>query len=159
MIAALYCTLLLRDGQEQRGKCSHRCHTCFITLSDNGQIIATKSNWKTLMLRLNSHRYRDLFEAIKDPLLDSIESQGISRPTLLDLQPELRSALNSMEQPDFSAMLLKMTGDPSAAVKGIHQHLGNSMNDSYDIEVMPELAFDFTLPFDTSDISFDPSYF
>jgi hypothetical protein len=111
------------------------------------------------MLRLNSHRYRDLFEAIKDPLLDSIESQGISRPILLDLQPEVRSALNSMEQPEFSAMLLKMTGDSSAAVKGINQHLGNSMNDSYNIEVMPELAFDFTLPFDTSDISFDPSYF
>ena len=111
------------------------------------------------MLRLNSHRYRDLFEAIKEPLLDSIESQGISRPILLDRQPEVRSALNSMEQPDFSAMPSKMTGDPSAAEKTVHQHLGNSTNESCNIGVMPELAFDFTLPFDTSDISFDPYYF
>ena len=112
------------------------------------------------MPKLNPHRYRDLFEAIKDPLLDTIEqSPGVTRPILLDLQPEVRSALNSMEQPEFSAMLLKMTGDPSSAMKGIHQHLGNSMNDSYDMGVMPELAFDFYLPFDTSDVSFDPSFF
>ena len=112
------------------------------------------------MLRLTSHRYRDIFEAIKDPLLDTIEqSQGLPRPILLDLQPELRSALNLMEQPDFSAMLSKMTGDSSAVAKGMHQHPGNSTNYLYNIGVMPELAFDFSFPFYTSDLSFDPSYF
>ena len=30
------------------------------------------------------------------------------------LQPEVHNALHSMEQPEFSAMLMKMTGEPPA---------------------------------------------
>jgi hypothetical protein len=79
------------------------------------------------------------------------------------LQPEVHSALHSMEQPEFSAMLMKMTGKPPAPENTAYQHytsinnnIGHSaMNESsYDLGVMPELAFDFSLPFD----SFDPPY-
>jgi hypothetical protein len=83
------------------------------------------------------------------------------------LQPEVRSALRSMEQPEFSAMLLKMTGEPPASENAAHQYNNNNnnfghpaMNEStYDLGVMPELAFDFSLPFDSCDVSpFDTSY-
>lgn len=106
-------------------------------------------------------RYRDLFESIKEPLLDTIEqSRGARRPTLLGLQPEVHYTLSSMDQPEFSVMLTKMTGEPPAAELGARQHcqLGPSMTEPYDLGVMPELAFDFSLPFDSGDISFDPAY-
>jgi hypothetical protein len=81
------------------------------------------------------------------------------------LQPEVHNALHSMEQPEFSAMLMKMTGESQAADNVAHQHKNNShghstMNESsYDLGVMPELAFDFSLPFDSCDPSyFDPPY-
>ena len=83
------------------------------------------------------------------------------------LQPEVHSALHSMEQPEFSAMLMKMTGESQAADNVAHQHKNNShghghstINEaSFDLGVMPELAFDFSLPFDSCDLSsFDPPY-
>ena len=81
------------------------------------------------------------------------------------LQPEVHNALHSMEQPEFSAMLMKMTGEYQAADNVAHQHKNNShghstMNEApYDLGVMPELAFDFSLPFDSCDLSsFDPPY-
>ena len=71
-----------------------------------------------------------------------------------------------MEQPEFSAMLMKMTGEPPRAETAAHQQQKNNnfgypaMNESsYDLGVMPELAFDFSLPFDGCDVSsFDPPY-
>jgi hypothetical protein len=73
-----------------------------------------------------------------------------------------------MEQPEFSAMLMKMTGEPPAPENTAYQHnttnnnhFGQSaMNESsYDLGVMPELAFDFSLPFDSCDVSsFGPPY-
>ena len=80
---------------------------------------------------------------------------------MLGLQPEVHTAMSSMEQPEFSAMLMKMTGDPQASFGGAHEHNNVTQalsGPSNDIEVMPELAFDFSLPFDDGDISFDPSY-
>jgi hypothetical protein len=78
------------------------------------------------------------------------------------LQPEVHNALHSMEQPEFSAMLTKMTGEPPAAENvAYNTNIGHStMNDSsYDLGVIPELAFDFSLPFDSCDVSsFDPPY-
>jgi hypothetical protein len=78
------------------------------------------------------------------------------------LQPEVHSALHSMEQPEFSAMLMKMTGEPPAPENTAQQYNNNNNNfghsamneSSYDLGVMPELAFDFSLPFD----SFNPPY-
>jgi hypothetical protein len=63
-----------------------------------------------------------------------------------------------MEQPDFSAMLMKMTGEPPAAEVAAHEQYNFNLTrtDSYDLGVMPELAFDFSLPFDSSCMSFDP---
>jgi hypothetical protein len=63
-----------------------------------------------------------------------------------------------MEQPDFSAMLTKMTGElPAAEVAAHQQHnFDLTRNDSYDLGVMPELAFDFSFLFDSSGMSFDP---
>jgi len=111
-----------------------------------------------------SCRYRDLFEAIKEPLLDTIEQgQGARRPTIEGLQPDVHNALHSMEQPEFSAMLTKMTGELPAAEAAARQHndnFGQSMmnESSFDLGVMPELAFDFSLPFDSCDVSsFDPT--
>lgn len=65
-----------------------------------------------------------------------------------------------MEQPEFSVMLTKMGGERPAVKAAAHLHNipGPLMNEPYDLGVMPELAFDFSLPFDTSDISFDPPY-
>ena len=82
------------------------------------------------------------------------------------LQPDIHNALHSMEQPEFSAMLMKMTGESQAADNVAHQHKNNrngqsTMNESsaYDPGVMPELAFDFSLPFDSCDLSsFGPPY-
>jgi hypothetical protein len=76
------------------------------------------------------------------------------------LQPEVHSALHSMEQAEFSAMLMKMTGEPPATEAIAHQQPKSNnfgypaMNEScYDLGVMPELAFDFSLPFDGCDVS------
>lgn len=79
---------------------------------------------------------------------------------MLGLQPEVHNTLGSMEQPEFSAMLTKMGGEPPAAEAAAHQRniSGPPMNEAYDLGVMPELAFDFSLPFDTSGMSFDPPY-
>ena len=83
------------------------------------------------------------------------------------LQPEVHNALHSMEQSEFSAMLMQMTGEPPAAENTAHQYNSNNNNtfghsamneSSYDLGVMPELAFDFSLPFDSCDVSFDPPY-
>jgi hypothetical protein len=77
---------------------------------------------------------------------------------VLGLQPEVHNTLSSMEQPDFSAMLMKMTGEPPAAEVAAHEQYNFNLTrtDSYDLGVMPELAFDFSLPFDSSCMSFDP---
>ena len=79
---------------------------------------------------------------------------------MLGLQPEVHHTLISMEQSEFSVMLKKMTGEPSTADSGVHQHKQPShmMSEAYDLGVMPELAFDFSLPFDSIGISFDPAY-
>lgn len=65
-----------------------------------------------------------------------------------------------MDQPEFSAMLMKMTGEFPAAENATRQqnNLSISQTDSFDLGVMPELAFDFSLPFDSSDVSFDPPF-
>jgi len=67
-----------------------------------------------------------------------------------------------MEQPEFSAMLMKMTGEPQAAEQHKNNNFGfptTNESSSYDLGVMPELAFDFSLPFDGCDVSsFDPPY-
>ena len=56
-----------------------------------------------------------------------------------------------MDQLEFSAMLTKMTGEPPAAADDA-RHLRQPITESYDLEVMPELAFDFSLPFDNGDM-------
>jgi hypothetical protein len=62
-----------------------------------------------------------------------------------------------MDQPEFSTMLLKMTGD-SLAAEAAHPNndFSQAMPASYDLGIMPELAFDFSLPFDDDGISFGP---
>lgn len=57
-------------------------------------------------------------------------------------------------------MLMKMTGESSAAQGAASQDNTprQPMTESYDLGVMPELAFDFSLPFDDSNMSFDPPY-
>ena len=62
-----------------------------------------------------------------------------------------------MDQLEFSAMLTKMTGEPPAAADDA-RHLSQPITESYELEVLPELAFDFSLPFDNGDMSFDTSY-
>lgn len=65
-----------------------------------------------------------------------------------------------MDQPEFSAMLMKMTGECPAAENVTRQQnsLSVSQTDSFGPGVMPELALDFSLPFDDSDMSFDPPF-
>lgn len=54
-------------------------------------------------------------------------------------------------------MLLKMTGESlPAEVARPNNDLSQAMSASYELGIMPELAFDFSLPFDDDGISFGP---
>lgn len=69
-----------------------------------------------------------------------------------------------MEQPEFSAMLKRMTSESPVTDDATHQPnntfgLSTINEPSYDLGVMPELAFDFSLPLDSCDVtSFNSTY-
>ena len=91
-------------------------------------------------------------------MLKTIEqNQGTRRPNVQGVDPEAHNALYSMDQPEFSTMLLKMTGESLAAEAARpNNDSSQAMQASYDLGIMPELAFDFSLPFDDDGISFGP---
>lgn len=58
-------------------------------------------------------------------------------------------------------MLMKITGEPVAVHHNALQprnSIQQSTHEMSDLEMMPELAFDFSFPFNSDDISFDPPY-
>lgn len=101
--------------------------------------------------------YRDLFESVKEPVLSTIdEHQGEPRRLIDPLQPDVFTALGMMApaqgQADFSAMLMEMSGESGGIPFNSHQgdtssaRTESTANALSDLEFMPGLAFDFSMP-------------
>lgn len=99
-------------------------------------------------------RYRDLFEAIKDPVLDTVDQHQNSPQTAVrQLQPGLHDALRSIirsesRQDEFTAMLSEMSGGIQSVSRPEQQQYCGTSDSSFDM--IPSLAFDFSLPLDTN---------
>lgn len=151
MIAVLFCTSLQSDGLPPRGK--HYKSAMPFGVHVDAQLTDARI------------RYRDMFETIKEPLLQTIDQhQGTPRTAIPHLQPDLRDVLRSMDQTEFSTMLRDMAGEPRHAGAAPHHQRTSSVsaNDTTPFDMMPRLAFDFSLPSEPSNSatyhgSFDPA--
>lgn len=104
-------------------------------------------------------KYRDLFEAIKSPVLDAIDQyQNPPQTAVAQLQPDVYDALRSISpagagQQEFAAILMEMSGSRAARSlsrqQESQQQPSNSNLAAVDDSLMPGLAFDFSLPMDT----------
>ncbi|KAK5718800.1 hypothetical protein LTR17_015634 [Elasticomyces elasticus] len=105
-------------------------------------------------------KYRDLYEAIKDPVLQTIEQHNNQPQMAVEqlLQPDVHALLRSTwpaqgGQEDFSAMLMEMSGGVDGPLPLPQQQDYNDMNSTDNAFFVPGLAFDFSLPFESSNVS------
>ncbi|KAK4898174.1 hypothetical protein LTR27_004181 [Elasticomyces elasticus] len=105
-------------------------------------------------------KYRDLYEAIKDPVLQTIEQHNNQPQMAVEqlLQPDVHALLRSTwpaqgGQEDFSAMLMEMSGGVDGPLPPPQQQDYNDMGSTDNAFFVPGLAFDFSLPFESSNLA------
>lgn len=109
-----------------------------------------------------ARKYRDIFEVIKQSVMEAIEDgQYAPRRAIKKLKPDMQEALRALQPleggpEDLSALMAEMSADPLNFNGFGQQTCATATLGSPLVNVMPGLAFDFSLP--TSGPGYEQGY-